>query len=98
MPIRGLTAGELTLFTCYRALDRFRPNVAGGDDVLIEHTHASAGDGTHRQLFMTRHAELADDEDVEPGLEGNGYFERDGHPAAREGQHHDIAAVGILSQ
>ena len=58
----------------------------------------SRRDGAHRQLLVARHAQLADHEDVERGLERLGDFEGDGHAAARQGQYQHVRATGVRDQ
>ena len=62
---------------------------------MIEDADAAGGDGPHRQLAMTGHAQFADEEDVELGPEGLGHLERDRHASPREPEHHDIVAIHV---
>jgi hypothetical protein len=57
----------------------------------IEHDATPAGDGAHGQLFVARHAELADDEHVERRAERSCYLERNRHAATGKRQHDRLA-------
>ena len=70
----------------------------GADHVLIEHDHAAAGDGPHRQLFVARQPELADEEDVERCVQGPGDLVGDRHAAPGQRQHDDVRTVGVCGQ
>ena len=47
---------------------------------------------------MARHSQLADDEDIEWGLERLGHFEGHRHAAARQGQYEHVRAAGVRDQ
>src|SRR5439155_17664345 len=52
----------------------------------------------HPELLVTRHAELADDEDVEGGAERARHLVADGDTAARQGEHDDVGTVAVASE
>ena len=68
------------------------------DHVVVEHPGPARGDGTHRQLLVAWHAQLADDEDIERRLQRLGNFEGHRHAAARQGQHQHVRAAGVRDQ
>ncbi len=47
---------------------------------------------------MARHSQLADDEDIERGLQRLGDFEGHRHAATRQRQHQHVRAAGVLDQ
>ena len=50
---------------------------------LVEQANPTRGDGPHRQLFVSRHSEFANQEDVERCSQGLGDLKGDRHPSAR---------------
>jgi hypothetical protein len=56
----------------------------------VQDTNASRGDRAEGELFMLRHAQLADDEDVEGRGESTSDFSRDGDAPARQAEYDDI--------
>jgi hypothetical protein len=68
------------------------------DHLIVEHLHAPGCDRPHGQLGVTRHSELADDEDVEGSAERAGDFHRNRHAPTRQSQHHDIVAIRVWDQ
>src|SRR5687768_10673822 len=83
------------LLTCDR-LDRRVRNAVRPHNVVAEDTNTARGDRTNGVLGMSRHAEFADDENVEWRVEGFGDFERDWHAASRQRQNDDIVTSGVL--
>jgi hypothetical protein len=80
---------------------RDRVEHGGGDaqhanELLVEDADPARGDGAERELFLTRRSELADDEDVERRAETASDLVRDGHAAARQGQHHHVGASRVM--
>src|SRR5205814_8667030 len=65
------------------------------DDLLVEHAHAAGRHGAHRELLVAGDAQLAHEEYVERRTERTGDFIRDGHAAAREGEHQDLRTMGV---
>jgi hypothetical protein len=76
-------------------LDRGRPQVDLGEDLVVEDPDAAARDRAHGQLLVPRHAELADQEDVERRLERAGDLVADRDASARERQDDDARPVGV---
>ena len=68
------------------------------DHVVIEGAGTPRGDGSHRQLFVAGHPQLADDEDIERRLRAPGDFEGHRHAAARQAQHQHVRPTGVLRQ
>jgi hypothetical protein len=65
---------------------------------MIQHTHVAARNGAERKFFMAGHAQLTHDEDIQGRIERTRYFESNGHAAARQSEHNDIAAALITAQ
>ncbi|MCY1460056.1 hypothetical protein D9M71_775780 [compost metagenome] len=63
--------------------------------VLVQHPHATAGDGAHGQLRIRRHAELAHQHQVQAHGQFGGDFIGDRHPAARQGEDDDVGAAAV---
>ena len=64
-------------------------------DRFVDHHRAAGGDGPHGQLGPVRHAQLADEEDVQWRSECRGELPADGHTAPRKAQHHDVGAAAV---
>jgi hypothetical protein len=65
---------------------------------LVEHAHASGGNGAQGQLFMTRHAHLTNDEDVKRRSQIVGDFKANRNAAARQGEHQNIRIALIMGK
>ncbi|HYT77387.1 MAG TPA: hypothetical protein VEL79_21705 [Vicinamibacterales bacterium] len=76
-------------------LDRFRRQTIGANHIFAEHAHASGCNGAYRIFALARHAELADQEDVELGVQRAGDLERDRDASPREPKHDNIVPVRI---
>lgn len=70
----------------------------GAHDVMVNDLHTAAGDGAHGELRVAGDAELADDEDIERGVEFAGDLRGHGDAAAREGKHENVRAVCMLHE
>ncbi len=66
------------------------------DNVRVKDTHATGGDGAQRQLFMPRHAELADDQAVQGRVQRPCDLEGNGDAATRQAKDQQIAPVLIV--
>ncbi len=62
---------------------------------MVHHAHAAAGDRAHRQLLLPRHAELADDEDVERRAECRRDAMRHWHAASRQAEDNDVIPPAV---
>ena len=96
--IRVFPPFELALLAFGHGIDHIAGNAEGIDDVAIDQADAAGGDGTHGELFVPGHAELAHDVDVERDAERPGDFARDGHAAARQRQHDHVVPIAIIGQ
>ena len=88
--VRSDAALELGALTGLDHHELVRGHLGDLQDVRIQDAHALFPDRAHTQLRLERHAELANDHDVEWCVEGASHFERDGHTAAGECQHHGM--------
>ena len=94
--VRALATRELRCFLARDALDRGFGNAVPAHDVRIQHANAAGGDGAHRQLSMTRCPQLAHEEHVERSVKRRRDFKRDRDAAARQREHDDIVAAGVV--
>jgi hypothetical protein len=62
---------------------------------LIEHTHTTQGDGSHRQFFSSWYTQLANDGDIQWSMQGSSDFKRHEYSTSRQRQHQDIWTIGI---
>ena len=67
-------------------LDQRMGNAEVANQILAEHFDATCGDRAHRELGMTRHAEFADEEDVQRRLQPRRHFARHRNTASWEGR------------
>src|SRR5450759_4748752 len=95
---RRLATPELELLGDDDPLDRFWPNTEVADDVGVEHARPAAGDGAEGELFVTGHAELAHDEDVERCAELFGDSRRDRHAPARQSEDDEGPVGDVLAK
>ncbi|MDW9227144.1 hypothetical protein C7S15_1711 [Burkholderia cepacia] len=79
--------GELRVGHAHRAEHR-----------TLQMNRTARRDRAHRELGIGRHAELAYDQHVERRVQRAGDRIRDGHAAARQREHDDIAAARIIAQ
>ena len=94
--IRTLAPLQLLFFLTRDTFDgRFR-NPVPPHHVVIEHSHATRGNGAHRQLSMTGRAKLPDEKDIHRRTERRRDFVRNRHAAPRERKHDDVIAVRVL--
>src|SRR5207342_3152293 len=70
-------------------------HVGAAHDVVIEHDGAVLANGAHGELAPAGNAELANDDDVEWGVECLGNLGGNGQPAARKPQHDRIVDVNF---
>jgi hypothetical protein len=68
------------------------------DDVAIDLADTAGGYRTHGELFVSRYAQLADDEDVERNSKRPSDFPRDRHSAARQAQDDHVVPIAVLGQ
>ena len=68
------------------AAQRLAGEPGARDDVGVEHEHPVLADGAGRELGLEGHAELADQDHVERGVQPPRDLEGDGHPAAGEAE------------
>ena len=66
--------------------------------VVVEDAHAAGGDRAHGQLLVAGHAELAHEEHVERRVQRPGDLVADRHAAARQPEHDDVVAAGVVAQ
>lgn len=84
------------------ALDAFQDlqfaftNSGSPDDVLVEDANAALADGTDSKLGMRGQTELADDDDVERGIEQTGDLGRDRNPTARQAEDNRVLGAQTL--
>ena len=62
------------------------------DDVGVDHLHASLADGSHRQLHVPGHTELADDDHIHRRVECSGNFGSDGNATSGKAEHDRLSA------
>ena len=79
-------------------IDHVAGNAERVDDLVVHQANAAARDRAHRELLVSGHAELADDEHVERHAERPRHLARDGHTAARQGQHDHVVAIAVAGQ
>jgi hypothetical protein len=96
--IERVTAIEFEPLASGHLVDRGPRDAEVGHDLAADDHDAAFGDRAHGQFGMARHAELADETDVERRRETRRHFGRDGHAAARQRQHDDIGSTGVLGQ
>jgi len=66
--------------------------------IMVYDLDAARGDGAHGEFCVAGDAELADDEDIERGVEFAGNLRGHGDAAAREGKHENVRAAGMLHE
>jgi hypothetical protein len=89
---------ELALLLRGDAIDDALGNPERAHDRFVEDAHAAAADGTHGELGMTGHAQLAHDEHIERRAELARHLRGDGHATARKTEHDHVGAPGIRAQ
>jgi hypothetical protein len=74
----------------------FLPGQPGqADHAVVDHPGAVLADGAEAVLRLERDAELTHHDHVERGPQLPGHLERDGHAAARQGEHDGIGAPQV---
>ena len=89
---------QLDSFALGDRADDMRRNVVRRYDIAVEHFGAPAGDGAQGQLWLPRHAQLADDKHVERHLQLSRDFIAYRHASARKREHHHIVAVLVVGE
>jgi hypothetical protein len=90
-PSTERSRATLDLRTC-PSLDRRElvgRDAGAAQDVVVQDTHALFADGSHRELGLERHTQLANDHDVERRPEPSGH-QRDGHTASWHSEHNGV--------
>jgi hypothetical protein len=96
-PIQTLTARDLAALPRCGVFQHPVRYSETANDFLVFHHHVSA-DRAHRELLVSGHSELADDEYVEGKLEFTGNFVTNRDSAARQGQYDRIPLPGMLAK
>ena len=60
------------------------------DHVIVQHTHATTGYGSHGEFLVSRDAQFAHQKDVQGCAERMRDFITDRHAAARQGQYDNV--------
>lgn len=94
--IRTLTPRQFPGLLRCNHVDGIRARMEELDNVRVKDTHATGGDGAQRQLFMPRHAELADDQAVQGRVQRPCDLEGNGDAATRQAKDQQIAPVLIV--
>ena len=66
--------------------------------VIVEDLHAPRRNCTERQLFLPRHTEFANHEDIERRVQGIRNLRGDGDAAARQAEHQDVWTICVRDQ
>src|ERR1700722_6227262 len=69
-------------------------NVPRPHNMLIQHDTSAARDRPHRQLFLSRYAQLAHHQDVQRQIACPRDFKCNRHASAHQPQHHRVLQVG----
>ena len=96
--IRALPAVELDPLASSHFVDHRHGNTERIDDVGVHLTDAARRNGAHREFFMTRDAELANNEDVVGHAESASDLPGHRHTAPRQPEHDDIVPVCVRRQ
>jgi hypothetical protein len=70
----------------------------GVKDVFVQDADATGCDCAHGEFFVTRHAKLAHNENIERKAEPMRCFKRHRHPAARKSENDDVVASSVAQQ
>ena len=81
--VEAFASLQLVLLVCCHLVDHLLGDTEHLHDVVIEHTHPTRGNGSHRQFFLPRDTQLADDEDIQRGMQCSSHFKRNGYPTPR---------------
>jgi hypothetical protein len=81
------TAVQLGPLSCLDRGQFLLGDPGDADDFRVEDLYAVLADGAHAQLWLERHPELADDDDIQRRAQGTGDLEGDRHAAARKAKH-----------
>ena len=87
--MQALIEDLLLLTRCY-AIDNCWRDAQVLDKRLIQDFDAAARDGSHRQLFLTRHPELPNQENIQVHMQSFRDFKPDWDTAARKSEDKDI--------
>ena len=96
--INVLASFQFLFFPSRNSIDHFFRQAEAADYVVVQYANVAGRDGTHRQLFLTGNAELANDEDVEGRIERSRHLERHRHATTGQREHKDIGSIGVMLQ
>ena len=96
--IEPLAPRHLLQLAPHDRVDLIFPNDQTVHDFIVQNAETAARDRAHRQLFVTGNTQLSHHKNIEGRAKRSGHFQSDGHPAARQRQHKNIATIGVRRQ
>jgi hypothetical protein len=96
--ISKFPAFQFLAFDCSDYLDNRLRIWQGVKDVFVQDADATGCDCAHGEFFVTRHAKLAHNENIERKAEPMRCFKRHRHPAARKSENDDVVASSVAQQ
>ncbi len=92
-PVGPLAPVELVGLAVDRRAQRLVADAEAAHQVLVDHQATAAGERAHRELFPVRHAELANQEDVERRPQRRRDLPADRHAAARQPENQQVISA-----
>ncbi len=71
---------------------------SSGDQLAVERAGSTAGNCSHCELSLARHAQLAHQEDIQRRMQSLGHFKGDSHSSSREPEYQYVVAGCVLAK
>src|SRR5439155_26616113 len=96
--IRGFPPPELAELPRQGFPDLVLADTEPAQDVLVENEDTATRDRSHCELLVSWNAQFPDEEDIERRAELLRHFVGDRHTAARQREHDDAIAAGVVGE